>query len=113
MNLFCTVHDLHAIKQRNDFEYRQLLVYESHDWLSLQTIPRNNTYGSVAHPNAVDPDAGGCVHHVAGAQFGFDRWVEDGLLFLQVQNEPQLRQWKAGGPSQAEQRVVEVHSVTA
>lgn len=78
-----------------------------------ETTSRHNTYGSVAHPDAVDPDAGGRVHNVAGPQLRLDRWVEDGLFLLQVQNEPQLRQWKAGGPSQAEQRVVEVHSVTA
>lgn len=75
--------------------------------------PRHKTYGSVAHPDAVDPDAGSRVHHVAGAQLGLDGWVEDGLLFFQVQNEAELRQRKAGGPSQAEQGVVEVHSVTA
>lgn len=95
----------------DEFEYSQLSL--RHVTLATQSIPRHDTYSSVAHPDAVDPDAGGGVHHVAGAQLGLDRWVEDGLLFLQVQNESQLRQWKAGGPSQAEQCVVEVHSVTA
>lgn len=78
-----------------------------------EPIRHHETHGSVAHPDAVDPNAGGRVHHAAGAQFGLDGWVEDGLLFLQVQNEPQLRQREAGGPSQAKQRVVEVHGVTA
>lgn len=75
--------------------------------------PPHDTHGSEAHPDAVDPDAGGRVHHVAGSQLGLDGRVEDGFLFLQVQNEAQLRQREAGGPSQAEQGVVEVHSVTA
>lgn len=75
--------------------------------------PPSDTHGSVAHPDAVDPDAGGRVHHVAGSQLGLDGRVEDGFLFLQVQDEAQLRQGEAGGPGQAEQGVVEVYRVTA
>lgn len=61
----------------------------------------------------MDAYAGGRVHDGADPQLRLDGGVEDGFLLLQVEHEAQFWQGQAGRPGQAEQCVVEVHSVTA
>lgn len=39
--------------------------------------------------------------------------VQHGLLLLQVEHQPKLRQGQAGGPAEAEEREVQVHSTAA
>lgn len=61
----------------------------------------------------MDAYAGRRVHDGADPQLGLDGGVQDGFLLLQVEHEAQFGQGQAGGPSETEQRVVEVHGVAA
>lgn len=61
----------------------------------------------------MDANTGRRVHDCADPQLRLDGGVQDGFLLLQVQHEAQFREGQARRPSQTEQCVVEVHSVTA